>query len=170
MAEQQQECIFCAIIAGKVPAGRIYEDSTTIAFLDINPRNPGHTLVIPKKHVETIMDMGDQDVGRLFEVVRRLSVAVKTSMNADGVSITQSNYRAAGQVVPHVHVHIIPRFNSEGPPSLESILGVKKLPDDVSTKIAGTIKEAVGKAGATVYEEKKSDEPKKKKKSYFDEL
>ncbi|MFQ6032902.1 MAG: HIT family protein, partial [Candidatus Zixiibacteriota bacterium] len=68
------ECIFCSVVAGKVPAKKVYEDESVLAFLDINPRNPGHTLVVPKKHFETIFDMPDSEAVDLFKVVKQLAV------------------------------------------------------------------------------------------------
>ncbi len=155
----EQECIFCAIIAGKIPAVKVYEDGDHLGFLDINPRNPGHTLVITKRHYEVILDMTEKDAGKLFEVVKRLSVSVKNGTQADGISILQNNYRAGGQVVPHVHFHVIPRFNSEGPVALESLLSVKKMPEDVLKKIGDSIKSA-GSSEQPKHE--KSKEAKKK--------
>jgi histidine triad (HIT) family protein len=127
----EEECLFCKIAMGDVPSQKLYEDAEHLAFLDINPRNPGHTLVMPKKHYETILEMPDNEIGELFRLVKKIAVAVKKGMNADGISIGQSNERAAGQVIPHVHVHVIPRFLSEGPPGLESILPTKKLTKEI---------------------------------------
>lgn len=135
-----EECLFCGIVAGKMPSLKIYEDSGCLAFLDINPRNPGHTLVIPKRHYEVVMDMPEAEAGKLFEIVKVVSVKVRGGTKADGISIMQNNYKVAGQVVPHVHFHVIPRFVAEGPPSLESILSVKKMPEEILKKIAETIK------------------------------
>src|SRR3989338_4257244 len=137
-----EECIFCAIVAGKIPSIKVYEDSQHLAFLDINPRNPGHTIVIPKRHYEAILELPEPEAGKLFEVVKRLSVNVKNGTNADGISIMQNNYRAAGQTIPHVYFNIIPRFNAEGPPALETILPVKKMPEDMLKKLADSIKAA----------------------------
>ena len=112
------------------------------------------------------MEMPEQEAGKLFESVKRLSVSVKSGTNADGISIIQNNYRTAGQTVPHVQFHIIPRFNAEGPPSLESILPVKRMPEEVLQKIAESIKAGGG-------QQPKSSQPTeqqapKKKKDDFD--
>jgi len=139
-----EDCIFCSIVAGKIPCIKVFEDPAHLAFLDINPRNPGHTLVIPKRHYEVILDMSESEAGKLFEVVKRLSVNVRNGTKAEGISIMQNNYKIAGQVVPHVHFHIIPRFSAEGPPSLESILPVKKMPEEILRKIADNIKGGAG--------------------------
>ncbi|MBI4019686.1 MAG: HIT family protein [Candidatus Aenigmarchaeota archaeon] len=137
-----EECIFCKIAKGHIPAKKVYEDESVMAFLDINPRNPGHTLVIPKGHYETLFDMPPREAAGLFERVRNIAVSVKESMTADGISISQSNGKAAGQVVPHMHFHIIPRFNSEGPAGLEGMLPVKRMEDKALDKIADAIKKA----------------------------
>ena len=137
-----EQCLFCGIVAGKIPAKKVYEDDHVIGFLDINPRNPGHTLVIPKKHAETLLDMSEKDAGRLFESVQKVAAIVKNGTSSQGISIGQSNGQAAGQVVRHVHVHVIPRFANEGPVGLEGILPSKKIDDGSMDKIAQTIKSA----------------------------
>ncbi|MCD6590739.1 MAG: HIT family protein [Candidatus Aenigmarchaeota archaeon] len=151
------ECLFCKIVAGEIPSQKVYEDENHLAFLDINPRNPGHTLVIPKKHYETIMNMPDEEAGRLFQTVKRLAAAIKKAMNADGISIAQSNERAAGQVIPHVHFHVIPRFLSEGPPGLESILPPKKLTQEIMEKTREAIEKGVSNLNTSVNEKKSSE-------------
>ncbi len=139
-----EDCLFCKIVAGEIPAKKVYEDSGSFAFLDINPRNPGHTLVIPKAHAETIFQLDEEDVASLFVAVKKVSLAVKSAMKADGISLSSSNGKAAGQVVNHMHVHVIPRFGNEGPVGLEGILPVKKLDDDSLTKVAETIRSGMG--------------------------
>jgi len=143
-----EECIFCGIISGSIPASKVYEDNSTFAFLDINPRNPGHTLVIPKVHAETIFDVSQEDAITLFTAVKNLAGAIKQGTNADGISISSSNGRAAGQIVPHLHFHIIPRFSTEGPPGLEGILPVKKLDEASMEQVAEQIKSNLGLAPA----------------------
>ena len=145
----EEECPFCKIASGATPAAKVYEDESFLAFLDINPRNPGHALVIPKKHIETILDISDDEAEELFGVVKKVAAAVKTGTNADGLSISQSNGKAAGQLVPHLHFHVIPRFLAEGPIGLESVLPVKKLDKESTEKILKNIKSALeGKAPA----------------------
>jgi len=136
------QCLFCGIISGKIPCKKVYEDGHAFAFLDINPRNPGHTLVIPKKHFDTIMEMSEKEAGSLFESVRKVAGMVMSGTSSQGISISQSNGQAAGQVVRHVHVHVIPRFENEGPVGLEGILPSKKIDEGSMDKIAQTIKSA----------------------------
>jgi histidine triad (HIT) family protein len=155
------QCLFCGIVTGKIPAKKVYEDDHVIGFLDINPRNPGHTLVIPKKHVETLLDMSEKDVGKLFESVQKVAVMVKNGTNSQGISIGQSNGQAAGQVVRHVHVHVIPRFANEGPVGLEGILPSKKIDDGSMDKIAMSIK-STSHAHSHKEEERKPEKKAKK--------
>lgn len=108
------DCIFCKIIKGEIPSSKLYENDKVFAFLDIAPVNKGHSLVIPKEHYETLMDIPDELLKEISVVVKKISSAVKKAVNADGISIGQSNYKAAGQVVPHLHFHIMPRFENDG--------------------------------------------------------
>lgn len=145
----ENDCLFCKIVKGEIPAKKVYEDSNSFAFLDINPRNPGHTLVIPKRHYETIFDIPSSEAGKLFESVRKIAGMVKNGMNAHGINISQSNGKAAGQIVSHLHVHVIPRFVTEGPVGLEGVLQVKKLDEESTNKIVENIKNASPEKKAT---------------------
>jgi len=108
-----EDCIFCKIVNGEAEATVVYEDPHTLAFLDIRPLNPGHTLVIPKKHYTNMLDMPSEEAARVFASVNRVMKGVHKVSGADGISIGQSNGIAASQEVFHMHVHIIPRFNHE---------------------------------------------------------
>ncbi len=108
------DCIFCKIIAGDLPCTKIYEDDEVIAFLDVGPIIKGHTLVIPKAHIDPLTELSDDLLGKLMAVVKRMTRAQLEGLGADGVNITQANGKAAGQVVPHVHFHVIPRFDTDG--------------------------------------------------------
>ncbi len=108
-----KECLFCQIIEGEKPSHKIYEDKKTYAFLDINPKNKGHTLVIPKKHRETFLDLKEKEINNLFQKVQKIAKAVKKATNAEGFNIIQNNKKAAGQIIDHVHVHIIPRYTED---------------------------------------------------------
>lgn len=108
-----EECIFCRIAQKKSPASVVYEDKSVIAFMDIRPVNIGHTLVIPKKHYRDIHDMPAGEVGKLFKVVKKVADMVKKRTHADGVSVIESNGKAALQDVMHMHVHVIPRFEKD---------------------------------------------------------
>ena len=107
-------CIFCDILSGKRDAHILYEDDRHIAFLDRYPIDVGHTLVVPKEHHEKITDMNPEKVGNLFSIIPKVAGAVLSATGADAFSLGQNNGRAAKQIIPHVHVHIIPRYNHKG--------------------------------------------------------
>jgi histidine triad (HIT) family protein len=108
------DCIFCKIVAGQIPCTKVYEDATVLAFMDINPISPGHTLVIPKKHYEAIGEMSAEEAAALFRPVPSLAAAVKGALGAEALNVLQNNGRAAGQAVAHLHVHLIPRWTGDG--------------------------------------------------------
>ncbi len=108
-----EDCIFCKIVSKLAEATIVYEDAHTLAFLDIHPLNPGHTLVIPKKHYANMLEMPVEEAGRVFVSVAKVMKGVEHASRADGISVGQSNGQAASQEVFHMHVHIIPRFNHE---------------------------------------------------------
>jgi len=103
------DCLFCKIAAGEIPATKIYEDEHTFAFLDINPVNPGHILVVPKDHSENILDIESEPFAHVMETVRKLSPAIKEGVSADSINI-----HMIGEDVQHTHVQIIPRFLDDG--------------------------------------------------------
>jgi histidine triad (HIT) family protein len=110
-----EKCVFCQIVARKLPAAIVYEDTDYIAFMDRSPFNEGHTLVCPKKHGETVWDMSEPEIGGLFALAARLSKGVIMATSSDGFRFVQNNGEAANQVVAHVHVHIIPvRLSEKG--------------------------------------------------------
>ena len=105
-------CIFCDVIAGKTPAFFVYEDDDYVAIMDKYPIHRGHTLLIPRIHHEKILDMPTNLVGALFSKVPLIAKAVVEATQADGFNVGQNNGRAANQIVPHVHVHVIPRYKN----------------------------------------------------------
>jgi histidine triad (HIT) family protein len=105
-------CIFCDIIAGTVPAYVVYDDAEALGFLDHRPLMPGHVLVVPKSHYETLGDLPAPEVGPFFLAVQRLAIAVENAMHADG-SFVATNIRIS-QSVPHLHVHVVPRKKGDG--------------------------------------------------------
>jgi histidine triad (HIT) family protein len=108
------DCIFCRIVSGELPCTRIYEDDHVLAFLDIGPIIKGHTLVIPKRHYDPITETPPEVLANLIGVVRAIAIAQVEGLSADGINVTQANGRVAGQVVPHIHFHVIPRFKGDG--------------------------------------------------------
>ena len=102
------DCIFCKIIEGEIPSHKVYEDDKMIAFLDVNPVSKGHTLVVPKKHVENIHEA--EGMNYLFDGLVEVSNAVKDAFDPEGVNIAQNNGEAAGQEVFHLHFHVTPIY------------------------------------------------------------
>lgn len=110
------ECIFCKIIDGEIPAIKVLDEELVIAFMDINPSNQGHMLVVPKRHAENIFEISESDLAATVKAVKRCANAVKEALNAEGVTILQLNGRASDQIIPHFHIHIIPRWENDGLP------------------------------------------------------
>jgi len=108
------DCLFCKIIKGEIPSAKVYEDEHSFAFLNIRPINPGHTLLVPKKHFANLYEMPDEILANLAPVIKKLGIAVKKAVGADGINIGMNNDPAAGQLVFHAHIHIMPRFKNDG--------------------------------------------------------
>ena len=108
------DCVFCRIVRGEIPSVKLYEDSEVLAFMDISPIVKGHALVIPKAHYDPLTALPPALLGRVMAAVQRIAAAQTAALKADGVNLFQANGAAAGQVVPHVHFHVIPRFNNDG--------------------------------------------------------
>jgi len=107
-------CIFCDILDGKRDGHFIYEDESHVAFLDKYPVDVGHSLIIPRKHHEKITDMETSDVGNIFSVVPKVAKAILDATGADAFTLSQNNGKSAKQIIPHVHIHIIPRYAVKG--------------------------------------------------------
>ncbi|HEL9633706.1 TPA: HIT family protein [Streptococcus suis] len=105
------DCIFCKIVAGEIPASKVYEDDQVLAFLDITQVTKGHTLVIPKKHYRNVLDMDAEAAGQLFTAVPAIARQLKEKLGASGLNIVNNNEEAAGQTVFHTHIHLLPRFD-----------------------------------------------------------
>lgn len=108
------DCVFCKIIKKEIPAEIVYEDENSLVFLDITPINPGHVLLVPKQHYENLYDLPDALFAKMAPIIKKLAIAVKKGMNADGINIGMNNERPAGQLVFHAHFHIMPRFSNDG--------------------------------------------------------
>ncbi len=107
-------CIFCQIVQGLIPAAKLYESDHVLSFLDINPINHGHALVIPKKHYATIFEIAEEDLLHTVSAARTVASAIKQALSCEGVNLVQNNLRAAGQLIDHFHIHVIPRFEGDG--------------------------------------------------------
>jgi histidine triad (HIT) family protein len=106
------DCLFCRIVAGEVESHRVFEDDVCVAFLDNRPLFPGHTLLVPREHHETLWDLPDELVAPLFADAKRLSEAVRDAMGSQGAFVAMNN--VVSQSVPHLHVHIAPRNRKDG--------------------------------------------------------
>ncbi len=106
-------CVFCRIIRGELPAVKVYESDLVVAFLDIYPINPGHTLVVPKRHVERLEELRDEEARELVQAAARLAPAIVRAVRAEGYNLIMNIGRAAGQEIEHLHLHIVPRFSDD---------------------------------------------------------
>ncbi len=116
------DCIFCKIVDGEIEANKIFENSSAFAFLDANPLVDGHVVVVPKGHVERFSDMDGEAAAGLFDAVQAVHDAILSGLDADGTNIGLNDGKAAGQAIPHTHVHVIPRYSDDGGGSLHSIV------------------------------------------------
>jgi histidine triad (HIT) family protein len=136
------DCIFCAIVDGDIPSRTVYEDDDVLAFLDANPLAPGHTLVIPKAHHERLNDLSADAGSAVFGALHELTPAVEAAVDAPASTVAFNNGEEAGQEVPHVHGHVIPRFEGDGGRPIHAL--VSDRPDlsdaeldDIAEAIAG---------------------------------
>ena len=135
------DCIFCRIVDGDIPARTVYEDDDILAFLDANPLAPGHTLVIPKAHHQALRDLPADLSAAVFGTVHALIGDIEDAVDADSHTVAVNDGPAAGQEVPHVHVHIVPRFDGDGGGPIHAITGHRPdLEDDELDRIADDIR------------------------------
>src|SRR3989344_346068 len=123
------DCIFCKIVKNEIPCYKIYEDKEFLAFLDINPRNPGHTLIIPKEHYRWVWDV--PDIGFYYKIVGKIANAIKKALKTDFVVSL-----VIGEEVPHAHVWLVPRFKDDGHGNSINISNIKQIPKEEMEKIA----------------------------------
>ncbi|OGG43694.1 hypothetical protein A3G50_00820 [Candidatus Jorgensenbacteria bacterium RIFCSPLOWO2_12_FULL_42_11] len=131
------DCLFCKIIKKEIPAEIIYEDDRSLAILDINPRAPGHAMVMPKIHSQTILDLPENKLGLLFEAVKKVAGLIQKGLKPEGFTIGINQGRISGQVIDHLHVHVIPRFEGDGGASVHSVVNnpPKESLKDIADKI-----------------------------------
>jgi len=135
-----KDCIFCKILTGELEASLVYRDEVCTAFMDIQPINPGHLLVVPNRHAASLADLKEEDGAQIFRVAQRLAAALRQSgVKAEGVNLFLADGEAAMQEVFHVHLHVIPRYDGDGfglkfPPSYSQKPERKEL-DEVAEKI-----------------------------------
>ena len=107
------DCVFCKIRDGQIPSARLYEDERTLAIMDINPLNQGHCLVLTKAHAPTLFDADAADLQAAIVTAKRVALAIRTALKPDGLNMLQANGAAAFQSVPHLHLHLIPRWTGD---------------------------------------------------------
>lgn len=165
------QCPFCKII--KEGKDVFYEDENTAAFLDANPSAPGHTLVVPKKHCPTILEMDEELLAKVFETVKKITKMIKKGLNPDGFNIGLNQGAPAGQRVPHLHVHILPRFEGDKGGAVQMV--VRNPPqeeglDSIAQKIkSGSSKEIPEHIKEQIEDESEEEETKKEEKELTQE-
>ena len=107
-------CIFCKIVAGEIPAAKVYEDDWTVAFMDIGQVNPGHVLVASKRHAVTVLDLTPEEAAAAMQTAQRIAAAAQAAFDPDGITLFQANGAAGGQTVKHFHIHVLPRHEGDG--------------------------------------------------------
>jgi len=113
MNKSNERCIFCKIINKSIPNAFVFEDDKFLVFLDKYPINYGHTLIVPKDHFDNILKMPTNLVGEMYSLVPKIAKAIITTIDGNGFNVSQNNGKSANQIIPHVHVHIVPRFSVE---------------------------------------------------------
>ena len=104
-----EDCIFCKIVKGEIPSFKVYEDDQVLAFADINPISPGHTLIIPKNHAANLMEISEEDLAAVHRASKKVMAGIEAALKPSGVACVQLNGRGVNQVVMHYHLHLIPR-------------------------------------------------------------
>ena len=136
------DCVFCQIIDGNIPGRIVYEDDDVVSFLDANPLSRGHTLVVPRDHHERVVDLPDADRDAVFATLGRLAPVVEYAVDADGINVGMNDGTAAGQEVPHVHGHLVPRFEGDNGGAVHSIVHTRPdIPDDELDDVADAIRD-----------------------------
>lgn len=142
MTKSDPDCLFCKIVAKNIPAAIICENENTLAFLDVMPRALGHTMVIPKYHAAKLSELPEEEVGPLFSAAKSTGALLEKSLSPDGMTIGINQGEASGQVVGHVHVHLMPRWKNDGGGSIQSVVDSRPQMtiDEVQKKILNTKK------------------------------
>jgi histidine triad (HIT) family protein len=134
------DCIFCKIVKKEIPARIIFENDKYLAFLDITPNTIGHTLVIPKKHINNFVEQSSDEVAEHIKLVHQIAGQLQNILEADGFNVAINNGQAAGQIINHVHWHIIPRYENDGLLHFAHSEEAKNKLDETLKKINGQIK------------------------------
>lgn len=131
------DCIFCRIVRGEIPATVVREDEMTIAFMDIGAVNPGHVLVATKGHADDVFALSDAQAGAVMQAAAQVARALRTALEPDGLNLFQANGKAAGQTVSHFHVHLVPRWEHDG---MDLVWPARNPPREELERIAGQIR------------------------------
>lgn len=134
------DCLFCQIISGQAPANKVYEDNNIIAILDIHPVNPGHTLIIPKKHSMNLLDQDDEVLKEMMIATKKVAAAILQGLGYSAFNMELNNGRIAGQIIPHLHWHIVPRREDDGLKHWPGKVYEKDEAEEVAEKIMAKIK------------------------------
>lgn len=132
------DCLFCKIANKEISANIIYEDDDSVAILDVHPKAPGHTMVIPKIHSENILDLPDDKIEGVFKAVKNATALLKKALLPDGFTIGINHGKVSGQAIDHLHIHIIPRWRGDGGGSIHSV--IDNAPAEPLEKIAAKIR------------------------------
>ncbi|GAB4353019.1 MAG: HIT family protein [Gammaproteobacteria bacterium] len=136
-----EECIFCKIVAGEIPCFKLYEDGETLAFMDINPANEGHALVIPKSHAPNLFEVSPEALSATARAAQRVARAVQATLDPPGMNLLQCNGAAAAQSVQHFHMHVLPRQTGD---DLKMNWGIKPGDPDAIGALAERIRANIG--------------------------
>jgi len=133
------DCIFCKIVAGEIPCTKVYEDDNILAFLDIAPVNPGHSLVITKKHYANLEEVPEAELVELIKAVKKIGKALKDGLGVKGYNVQENNDPVAGQIIPHIHFHVVPRQENDG----LKLWPQKKYEEGQAQEVADKIKKSI---------------------------
>ncbi len=163
MAEEEQQCVFCHIASGKIPAKKVYDDDKVAAVLDINPATPGHILLVPKNHVAIMPQMSDDLIAHIGMIAKQLSHAVIRALKVDGTSVFIANGVAAGQRAPHFLLHIIPRSQNDNVGLQLPVVKIdQKTSDAVFEKLGAAVAKQFGVERKTKHAPKEPPKPEAK--------
>ncbi len=139
--------MFCRVIRGEIPSHKVYEDENTLAFLDIHPSTPGHTLIIPKAHIAKVEDLPEEDAEALFGTLHKIVGGIQEAVGAPASTIGVNNGRESGQEVPHVHIHVIPRSRGDMGGIIQGIARGHRPDNDEMIEIAEKIRRKIAESG-----------------------
>lgn len=139
---KKDDCIFCKIANGEIPANALYEDDLVKVIFDLSPASEGHVLILPKSHYDDVYSLDDDTAAHIFKVAVKIANAMKKSLNIDGLNIVQNNGEAAGQTVFHFHMHIISRYTDD-------TVNIKWVPGKISEDEIEKLKNKIGAAIAS---------------------